>query len=250
MFSDGRTEDFDLIVGCDGIHSVVRTALHGHQPPRFTGNVCWRALVPVEAGQNRWPPPDVTIWTGAGGHVVTFYVRGGTLLNLVAVCEAACWVEESWSVPGTRQELMAAFPDVHDDIRRLLFRADACIKWGLFDRNPLPRWSSGHVTLLGDAAHPMLPFLGQGGAMAIEDAVALGGALAQNEADAPAALLAYEDKRRARTARVQGAVRKQGESFHLATPPVRATEGGAAKRRPEVVPTRLETDWLYAYDPI
>jgi 2-polyprenyl-6-methoxyphenol hydroxylase-like FAD-dependent oxidoreductase len=249
--SDGRTEEFDLVVGCDGIHSIVRAALHGPQPPRFTGNMCWRALIPADRISSKWVPPDVTIWTGPAGHIVTFYIRGGSLLNLVAVREISRWMQESWLIEGNTSELVAAYPEVHDDLQTLLQQTEHCFKWGLFDRDPLPRWSSGRVTLLGDAAHPMLPFLGQGGAMAIEDAIVLAGALAHSSHDVAAALLAYEAERVPRTAQVQLAVRRQGKVFHRRSPAAKVQRSWRSWLERFGVPHSrdLNTDWLYAYDP-
>jgi salicylate hydroxylase len=247
---DGRREEFDLIVGCDGIHSMVRAALHGKDAPLFTGNMCWRAVIPVDRLPSAPIPPDVTIWTGAGGHVVTFHIRGGALVNLVAVREVTEWIEESWSVAADADELAAAFPGVHDELKSLLDRADHCFKWGLFDRDPLPTWSAGRVTLLGDAAHPMLPFLGQGGAMAIEDAYVLARELARSPSDIAAALQAYEAERVPRTAQVQLAVRKQAKIFHLKTPLARL--GRVFANRTEAFATHRGTDlqarWLFEYD--
>ncbi|MES1155598.1 MAG: FAD-dependent monooxygenase, partial [Pseudorhodoplanes sp.] len=167
--SDGRQFEADLIVGCDGIHSLVRKRLHGPQSPRFTGNMCWRALTPVDVFPPGLVAPDMTIWMGPLGHIVVYYIRGGQFVNMVASRETDTWVEESWSVESSAQEMSAAFPNVNAEMRMLLDRAQNCFKWGLFDRDPLPWWSKGRITLLGDAAHPMLPFLAQGAAMAIED---------------------------------------------------------------------------------
>jgi salicylate hydroxylase len=232
-FDDERRETFDLVVGCDGIRSQVRAALHGADVPRFTGNVCWRALIATTNLPPGHVQPHTTLWTGAGGHVVTYFVRGGALVNVVAVREMADWVEESWSVAADARELVNAFPDVHGDLRTLLERADDCFKWGLFDREPLPAWSSGRVTLLGDAAHPMLPFLGQGAAMAIEDAYVLARELARSRESIAGALRAYEAERIPRTATVQLAARDQASVLHDS----RRTPG-------------LNVDWLYSYDPI
>ena len=248
--SDGREEEFDLIVGCDGIRSRVREALHGADAPLFTGNMCWRALIPAERLPANHLAPDVTIWTGRGGHIVTFYIRNGDLVNLVAVREADRWPEESWSIEADPAELVSAFPEIHEDLGVLLNRADACFKWGLFDREPLKTWSVGRITLLGDAAHPMLPFLGQGGAMAIEDAYVLSRELARSVNDTQGALRAYEAERLARTTQVQLAVRRQAKIFHLGSPAARlarqfqnyVTSFTAYK------PASFKVDWLYEYD--
>jgi salicylate hydroxylase len=249
--SDGLSEEFDLVVGCDGIHSVVRKALHGSQAPRFTGNMCWRALIPTNRLASNRVPPDVTIWTGPGGHIVTFYIRGGCVLNVVAVREVSHWVDESWLVEGDRNELVAAYPGIHEDVKELLRKTEHCFKWGLFDRDPLPRWSRGRITLLGDAAHPMLPFLGQGGAMAIEDAIVLANALAYSPHDVATALRSYEAQRLPRTAEVQLAVRRQGKIFHQASPTANADPMGQSQigKLAGASSSGLNNDWLYAYDP-
>ena len=248
--STGNEEQFDLIVGCDGVHSHVRAALHGPDAPLFTGNMCWRALIPVERLPRNHMLPDVTIWTGSGGHIVTFYIRSGALVNLVAIRETAHWEEESWSMEADPAELAASFPGIHEDLQLLLKRADRCSKWGLFDRDPLKVWSVGHVTLLGDAAHPMLPFLGQGGAMAIEDAYVLSRELARSADDIPRALRAYEAERIPRTAKVQLAVRRQAKIFHLGSPVAR-TMRQLKNYLPSLGAYRsidFKADWLYEYD--
>jgi salicylate hydroxylase len=242
MLTDGREEEFDLVVGCDGIHSTVRTALHGAQAPRFTGNVCWRALIPAEQLQTR-PPPDVAIWTGPGGHIVTFYIRGGALLNLVAVREVSRWVQESWLVEGSANELVATYPEVHENIRALLRRTEHCFKWGLFDRDPLPRWSSGRITLLGDAAHPMLPFLAQGAAMAIEDGAVLTRALTMADT-VEEGLQIYQRNRVDRTARIVRQSTENRRLFHLRS---EAEIRAAFANRDEGAE---RNKWLYSYNPM
>jgi 2-polyprenyl-6-methoxyphenol hydroxylase-like FAD-dependent oxidoreductase len=249
-FSNGRHEQFDLIVGCDGIRSFVRESLWGKDKPRFTGNMCWRALISADTLSPGHVSADVTIWMGPGGHVVTYYVRGAELVNVVAVREVTHWTEESWSIQSTPGELVAAYPDVHKDLRILLESTSHCFKWGLFDRDPLAIWSKGRATLLGDAAHPMLPFLGQGAAMAIEDAYVLARELARSPQDVAAALRAYETERTPRTAQVQHAVRRQGEIFHAKHAPT-ALEGETQDliEMPQRGRHQLHTDWLYSYDP-
>ena len=221
----------------DGIGSRVRAALHGPESPRFTGNMCWRALVEAEKLPPAHLPRDTTFWVGPGGHIATYYIRHGVLVNVVAVRETTVWLEESWSVEGDVEELIAAYPDVHDKLRILLQQAGHCFKWGLFDRDPLPTWSRQRVTLLGDAAHPMLPFLGQGVAMAIEDAYVLARELARSPHDIASALRAYEAERVPRTSQVQMASRERGRILHM-----------KSRWDPNESAT-LNIDWLYHYDP-
>ena len=229
--SDGREEAFDLVVGCDGLRSPVRAALHGPDEPRFTGNMCWRALIRTEKLPTGLIPPDMTVWVGEGGHIVTYYVRGGELVNLVAFLQVKDWVEESWSIAASRDELLAAYPGVHADLRTVLERAEDCFKWGLFDREPMDKWGNRRITLLGDAAHPMLPFLGQGAATAIEDGYVIARELSRASGDVPAAIAGYETLRIPRTARIQVAARKQERFVHHTN---RSAD--------------LSSDWLYDYD--
>ncbi len=248
--SDGSQEAADMVVGCDGIHSAVRSSLYGTQPARFTGNMCWRALVPVETLPHNHVPPDMTAWIGRHGHVVTYYVRGGELLNVVAIRETETWVEESWSVEAQPHELMSSYARVHRDLRIVLDQIEHCFKWGLFDRDPLPSWRKGRVTLLGDAAHPMLPFLGQGAAMGFEDAWVLARELARSCNDVPAALMAYEAERRPRTTKVQLAARLQGEIYHFNSPIARLRHYFRLDRSKQQNTNLLSKDWLLSYDPI
>lgn len=218
-FADGTEEEADLVIGADGIRSAVRRSLFGDEAVRFTGNMCWRLTVPFDDGPDfDLVPPDMSIWLGPDGHVVTYYVNGGKAVNIVAVRVTEKWVEESWTTPSTRDELLAAYEGWHRDLQVLFERAHETYKWGLFDRDPMPRWSQGRITLLGDAAHPMLPYLSQGAAMAIEDGYVLARNLRTMDADVPAVLRAYERERIPRTGEVQIMAREQGESNHLASP--------------------------------
>jgi salicylate hydroxylase len=168
-FADGSTIEADIIVGADGIHSLVRTRLFGADSPRFTGCMCWRGLVPVE----RIPPgliePSSLNWMGPHGHVVHYYVRRDEMVNFVAIHDTDRWTEESRIREADRDELMATYARWNEKLLRLFECSDRYFKWGLFDREPLPQWTNGRVTLLGDSAHAMLPFLAQGAAMGIED---------------------------------------------------------------------------------
>jgi len=250
-FSDGSTFEADLIVGADGIHSAVRDALWGKTAARFTGHMCWRALVPVAQHPLPFVSPDASFWMGPKAHIVTYYVKGGAAVNIVAVNESADWVAESWTEPSTREELLAAYQGWHRNIIDLFERVDSAqtFKWGLFDRDPMDRWSQGRVTLLGDAAHPMLPFLSQGAAMAIEDGYVLAAAL-DHCGDIDAALRAYEAERRPRTARVQLEARERGRTYHLSTPEEQRQRDLEMQRQQAENPNAvgIKAEWVYAYD--
>ena len=249
-FADGTEYEADIIVGADGLHSVVRNTLFGKESPRFTGMMCWRAVVPVPDGQFlEFVSPDSSFWLGPHGHVVTYYVSGGRAVNLVAIRETDAWVEESWNVPSTREEMIAGFPDWHPHLQQLFKRADTVLKWGLWDRDPMPTWTSGRITLLGDAAHPMLPFLSQGAAMAIEDAYVLARALAE-AGDPQAALTQYERHRLPRTSRVQLESRKRGETYHRHAPIQKMLRNLAYRVRQMINPHKggIQANWVYEYD--
>ncbi|MCO8252086.1 UNVERIFIED_CONTAM: FAD-dependent monooxygenase [Comamonas sp. A-3] len=251
-FSDGTQFEADLIVGADGIHSVVRDSLWGKTPSQYTGHMCWRAVVPVEQHPLPFVTPDASFWMGPKAHIVTYYVKGGAAVNIVAVNESANWVTESWTEPSTREELLAAFEGWHDNIIHLFEKTDAqqIFKWGLFDRDPMTQWSKGNVTLLGDAAHPMLPFLSQGAAMAIEDAYVLATAISHFSGDLNEALNAYEAERRPRTARVQLEARERGRTYHLSTPEEKRKRDedfqNAQTKDPNAV--GIKAEWVYSYD--
>ena len=206
----------DVLLGADGIHSVVRAGLWGDDGANFTGCVAWRALVPSGRLPSGLIRPMATAWWGPGGHFVHYFVRRGELVNCVGVIEKSGWEVESWTERGDPVEFAADFAGWHDDIRRLIDNVDSnsLFKWALHDREPMPRWGKGRITLLGDACHPTLPFMAQGAAMAIEDAAVLAGCLACDQ-DVPAALQRYEGLRRDRTALVQHGSRRNATVFHL-----------------------------------
>jgi len=213
---NGDVHEGDLLVGADGIHSVVRNALWGAEKPRFTGTVAWRALVPVERLPEGLVRPMSTAWWGPHKHFVHYFVRSGQLVNCVCVVEKQGWEVESWTEQGEFAELKADFVGWHDDIQQLIDNVDrdSLFKWALYDRAPMSRWGSGRVSLLGDACHPTLPFMAQGAAMAIEDSAVLAGCLASGD-EIPASLRHYEDLRRERTARIQNGSRRNATVFHL-----------------------------------
>lgn len=233
----------DLLVGADGIHSVVRAGLWGAEKPHFTGNVAWRALVPAE----RLPPglirPVTTAWWGPHKHFVHYYVRRGELINCVCVVEKRGWEVESWTERGDYEELQSDFAGWHADVQQLIDHVDrdSLFKWALYDRAPMPQWGRGRVTLLGDACHPTLPFMAQGAAMAVEDSAVLAGCLDGGE-DVAASLQRYEDLRRDRTAGIQNGSRRNAKLFHLTGVKAWLRNRGAG-------PARLRTmQGLYSYN--
>ncbi|MFZ0523600.1 MAG: FAD-dependent monooxygenase [Candidatus Acidiferrales bacterium] len=250
-FADGSEFEADLIVGADGIQSTVRKSLFGETAPRFTGNMCWRALIPLEKPNFDLVGPDSSFWLGPKGHVVTYYVNAGRAVNVVAIREAEAWVEESWNVRSSREELLAGYPNWHPNVLNLFSMAENIFKWGLFDRDPMTSWSSERVTLLGDAAHPMLPFLSQGAAMAIEDGYVLGAVLAENSEPA-AAFKKYQSLRLPRTSRVQLESRKRGETYHMSSPLKRWYRDALYRLKQMVNPqtTGIQANWVYSYNAV
>ncbi|MEW6643005.1 MAG: FAD-dependent monooxygenase [Pseudomonadota bacterium] len=248
-FSDGSAFEADLIVGADGVRSAIRSALFGAEEPRFTGHMCYRAVVPV-GGLVDFVSPDTSFWLGPNGHIVTYYVRGGTAVNIVAVAETANWVEESWNVATSKDEMLGAFRGWHRNVETLFQRVDEVYKWGLFDRDPMTQWSKGRVTLLGDAAHPMLPFLSQGAAMAIEDAYVLAASLAAHGDDITTALSDYERERLPRTSRVQLEARERGRTYHLPSAFAQARRDFMFWLRGLFNPqtSGIRANWVYEYD--
>lgn len=225
---DSRASDFDVLVGSDGIHSVVRAAMFGAEQPRFTGVVAFRAVVPTERVKH---VPDIdafTKWWGPNpeSQIVTFPLNQGRDTFVFATTAQDSWHEESWTTPGSVDELRGFYADFHPDARALLDACDSVLKTALYERDPLPHWSQGAMTLLGDACHPMMPFMAQGAGMAIEDAVVLARNL---HGTAPggvtAALRRYEAMRLERAGRIQ--VGSRGNNWLRA--------GGNA-------------DWVYGYD--
>lgn len=249
---DGSTETGDVLIGADGIHSIVRGWLLGPDQPVFTGNVAWRATVPMEALGDAAPERTACVWMGPGRHAVTYQLRRGNMANFVGVVERDELVAEGWSEQGSQAEALSDFAGWHPTIMRLIEAVsdDALFRWALYDRPPLSCWTDGRVALLGDAAHPMLPFLAQGAAMAVEDAWVLAEAISDPDRPVSESLKAYQAQRLPRTSRVQAGSRANAKTFHKRTLPAQLMAYGpmwlAGQIGPSIVRGRL--DWLYGHD--
>jgi salicylate hydroxylase len=246
----GEEEHADVVIGADGVHSAVRASVFGPESPRFTGNVCWRGLVPAGEMPAGAISPDMTVWFGPGASFIYYYVRGGKLINWVAMCESPEWRSESWKFEGDRNEVIERYKRWHPTVRELIAKSDRYLKWALLDRDPLPKWTQGRVTLLGDAAHPMLPYLAQGACMAIEDGYAVAASLSRFSNDIPAALAHYERSRRERTARVQLLARARAAENHLASPWARLKRDAryALQRFADPKKHTYRIEWIYGHD--
>lgn len=205
-FENGAQADADVLIGADGIHSVVRGYLHGPDHPRFTGMVCFRTVIPAERVKHVPGIETFTKWWGPDPQtqLVHFPLSAGREVFVFATTAQGAWLEEAWSTPGDVNELRALYAAFHPDARALVNACDSVLKQALYDRDPLTWWSRGPITLLGDACHPMLPYMAQGACMAIEDAVVLARHLAGVDAAGVAsALRGYEGSRLPRTSQVQ-----------------------------------------------
>jgi salicylate hydroxylase len=209
-FSNGATIAADVVVAADGIHSELRPYVFPPSKPVFHGTISYRGLVPRERLPD-WPMDRWQMWAGPAKHFLVFPVRHGEMVNYVGFVPTDEEMKESWSAPGNPDTLRGEFEGWDPRIGAVLKQVDHCFRWALYDREPLPTWSKGRLTLLGDAAHPMLPHLGQGANQSIEDGMALATILAHaDNAAVPAALLAYERLRRERVADVQLGARVNG----------------------------------------
>ena len=250
--NDGSTETGDLLIGADGIHSVVREWKLGPDQPVFTGNVAWRATVPINLLGANAPDPTACVWMGSGRHAVTYQLRSGQMANFVGVVERNEPVGEGWSEQGSKTEALSDFAGWHPVITRLIDAVpdDTLFRWALYDRPPLARWTDGRVALLGDAAHPMLPFLAQGAAMAVEDAWVLATAISDPGRSLQDALKIYAAQRLPRTSRVQARSRANAKTFHKRTLPAQVMTYGpmwlAGQVAPSIIRSRL--DWLHGHD--
>src|SRR5438874_11663216 len=245
-FDNGARITPDILVGADGIHSAVRAVLFGEEAPQFAGCVAYRGLVPVERIADLGLELGSQSWVGPGAHLVHYFVSRGRLLNFVGWTEHDEWNREDWTDRATVARALTAFAGWHEHVRTIIAAAETCFIWALFDRDPLPRWSAGRTTLLGDACHPMYPFMGQGAAMAIEDGAALAACL-RAIADPAEALLHYERLRLPRVTRLQAMSRANKTRFHLRDGPAQRARDAEWAEAGDRSPDTLR--WLYDFDP-
>lgn len=243
-FANGATWQGDLVIGADGVRSTVRAALVPDNP-RFSGQVMYRGLVPADHLPHLAGPPRVRLWLGPNQHCVSYPIASGGLFSFGATLAIGDSIPENWMQPGNVEDLAAAYRGWHQDVQRIIDVLDNVSRWALYDRDPVTRWSGKRVTLVGDAAHPMLPFIAQGANQAIEDAFALAKCFTSaTSARIPDSLAAYERARVARTAEVQRVSRNNGALFHL-------LEDDAQRERDSAMSMKQELPnqaWLFGYD--
>jgi salicylate hydroxylase len=246
-FDNGVVARGDLLVGADGIHSTVRALLFGPDSPRFSGSIAYRGLAPSDRLASTGVP-RAGAWLGPHRHFVHYTIAAGRYMNFVGVVPGGDWRVESWSAEGKVADAIAEFDGWHPMVRAIIDAADRVHRWALYDREPLAQWSRGRVTLLGDAAHAMLPFLAQGACAAIEDARMLARCLAAVDARSiPAALRRYEELRKPRTAAIQRGAYANATTFHL---PDGEEQGKRDARYAESAAqgAYAQRGWLYDYD--
>lgn len=245
LFDDGTIERADIIVGADGVHSIVRGFVSDPEPAIFSGMCAYRANVPIHQAPDFARQPAQTLWLGPGRHVVHYPIDSGRTINVVAYAPAGSEVPESWNTYASTDELLAEFAGWDPRLLELLAAIDRPARWALLDRPELNQWGQGAVTLMGDAAHAMYPFFGQGAAQAIEDAAALAAALARNVADLARGLREYEERRRPRASRLQAMSRDRKHLNHLPD----GEEQQERDARFAAADALTANAWIYGYDP-
>jgi salicylate hydroxylase len=238
-FADGSTGDADLLIGADGTRSAVRQSLFDASPPLFAGQIAFRGLIPARDAAPFMGAGNAAVFIGAARIFNRYLIRGGTLLNVIGIARSDRWRGEGWNSPASTQEFLREFAGFHPEVLALIERAppQSLIKWGLFVRPQLSDWSAGSVVLVGDAAHPILPFLGLGAALAIEDGVVLARAL-EHASDLPSGLTAFQRARQPRVDDIRAQSIRQGEIIQAADP-----DGFGVRHSPS------QNSALFDYDP-
>ena len=233
----------DMIVGADGVWSTVRRTLGDKEPPTFRRYVAWRATFERSAAPAELAGDETGLWLGSHGHVVHYPIAGGRLVNVVAIEKSAAPVE-GWAVPGNRNDLLTRYSTAAPALKFLLAQPAEWLRWSLYD-HPARRLAGGRIALLGDAGHPVLPFLAQGAALAIEDAATLASLLEQEQPDIPQLLQAYEESRLKRASRVQSEARRNGRIYHAGSLVAFGRNQVMRHLGPEGMTRRY--DWLYGF---
>ncbi|WP_406109127.1 FAD-dependent monooxygenase [Streptomyces sp. NBC_01003] len=243
-FADGSRADADVVVGADGVHSVVRGLVADATAPQYSGICAFRAVVPAERAPEFARRRAQTLWLGPGRHFVHYPIDAGQSVNVVAFAPAGDFTEESWSAKGTVEEFLAEFAGWDSRVTDLIAAGGVPGRWALLDRAPLQRWSRGPVTLLGDAAHPMFPFFAQGAAQSLEDAAILARCLAEAPDTPEGALKRYESERIERTTRLQRISHARRDVNHLPDGPEQKSRDRALAEADPLV----ENGWIYSHD--
>jgi salicylate hydroxylase len=248
--ADGSTAEGDILIGADGIHSTVRAQLFGKEMPRYTGNVAWRGLVPAERVAHLDLGSVVGVWMGPNRSIVQYYVSAGRTFNWIGISRSSQPAQESWLAEGRREDALAEYDGWHSTIRTIIAETPKILRQALYDREPLPDWQVGRVVLMGDAAHPMMPFYAQGGAQSIEDAYVLAGCIAEAQDRPLEALARFVRMRQPRTAWMQGLARREEELYQMNdAAAIRARNDRMRSNRiPETATFPPEQERLYGYD--
>jgi salicylate hydroxylase len=243
--ADGRSVTGDILIGADGIKSAIREQIVGPSPTNYTGHVAWRATIATERLPEGFMDRIVTVWCGPKNHAVVYYLCSGKVVNFVGCVERELWEDESWTLKRPWQELKADYEGWHADIQTLIeaMDRDECYRWALNNRTPIRKWSTGRATLLGDSAHPTLPYLASGAVMAIEDAAVLARCIEQCAAPQEALRL-YEQNRIDRTTRIVNESTAHGDLYHI----LDADEMRRAFQEKNI--SKARSEWLYSYDPL
>ena len=249
-FADGSTATGDVLIGADGIHSTVRGQMFGTELPRYTGNVAWRGLVPAERVAHLDVAKVAGVWMGPDRSIVQYYIAAGKTFNWIGISRSEQPARESWLAAGRIEDALAEYAGWHDTIRTIIAATPRVLRQALYDREPLPDWRIGRVVLLGDAAHPMMPFYAQGAAQSIEDAYVLAGCLAAAPDEPIAALDRYVKLRQPRTAWMQGLARREEQLYQTNDASEIAARNARmrANRIPETAIFPPEQERLYGYD--
>ncbi|UXA05386.1 FAD-dependent monooxygenase [Mycobacterium sp. SMC-2] len=241
-FANGASYDADVVIAADGIHSFLQRYVVSPAKPVHSGTTAYRGTLP--SSEVDWPPGRFQIWMGLGKHFIAYPLRAGELVNYVGFVTTADKARESWSAHGDLRELAAAFAGWDETVKRIIDRIGDTFAWGLYDREPLSRWTAGRLALLGDAAHPMLPHAGQGANQALEDAVTVAALVARaHRADVPRALQHYVNLRRPRTTEIQRNSRSNGNRFD-------SDEGHIEARDRSISSGPGDTSWIDDHDAV